>query len=89
MCFVNLVNKLIRKKICINNFYEDNIYKYEYNNICYETCLNKSHNSTKNNYSSELNCIVKNKTYSIESNIFIFILLINIIIIFTFIFCFY
>ena len=77
-CFVNLEHKIIKEKnFCIAHCYDDNLYKYEFNNICYETCPNGTHNSTTNNYLCELvgeniiiNCDVKCKNCSIESNIY-------------------
>ena len=37
-------SKLIKTKFkCINNCSEDEIYKYEYNNICYTSCPNGTH----------------------------------------------
>ena len=39
-------NKLIKnKKKCIDECYKDDIYKYEYNNICYEKCPNGTNES--------------------------------------------
>ena len=44
-------NKLIKnKKKCIDNCINDNIYKYEYNNICYESCPNSTINSLNNEF---------------------------------------
>jgi len=45
-------NKLITEKMkCIDNCSNDDIYKYEYNNTCYESCPNGTHIS---NISNEL-----------------------------------
>ena len=47
-------NKLIKeKKECINDCSKDNIYKYEYNNICYQLCPENTINSSINNFLCE------------------------------------
>ena len=49
-CFTNPKSKIIfDKKKCIDNCYNDNEYKYEYNNICYKSCPNGTHISNINN----------------------------------------
>ena len=75
-CFVNVDHKLIKeKRKCINNCYDDDECKYEYNIICYETCPNGTHNSSINNYLCELDdqiisdCDIKCKNCSLKSNI--------------------
>ena len=48
--------KLIKfKNKCINNCSLDSIYKYEYNNECYESCPNGTNHSNNNEYLCESN----------------------------------
>ena len=43
-------NKLIiEEKRCVNNCSKELIYKYEYNNTCFNSCPNGTHNSSYNN----------------------------------------
>jgi len=47
-------NKLIKeKKECTNDCSKDNIYKYEYNNKCYQFCPDNTMNSSNNNFICE------------------------------------
>jgi surface protein len=47
ICFTQSNNKFIKEKsICITECFYDGIYKYEYNNICYENCPNNTHISS-------------------------------------------
>ena len=39
---------IMEKKKCIDNCFNDNIYKFEYNNICYMSCPNNTHVGTNN-----------------------------------------
>ena len=56
MTQLNMINNVIREKaviekgICIDKCNEDNKYKYEYNNICYEECPKTSKISKIDNY---------------------------------------
>ena len=44
-------NKLIAKESkCIDECQNDDIYKYEYNSICYQQCPDKTFNDDPNNY---------------------------------------
>jgi len=59
ICFTNQKSKAIfNKKKCIDNCYNDNDYKFEYNNECYESCPKGTHISNLNNKLCEddLNC---------------------------------
>ena len=57
-CFENIDNKIIYgENKCIDNCTRDIYHKYEYNNICYETCPNGTHNSDKNEYICEKDLI--------------------------------
>jgi len=59
ICFTNQKSKVIfNKKKCIDNCYNDNDYKFEYNNACYESCPKGTHISNINNKLCEddLNC---------------------------------
>ena len=49
-CFMNENNKIIYEKLeCIDNCKNDNTYKFEYENICYEYCPNGTHEYSNNN----------------------------------------
>ena len=55
-------NKLIPEKnySCIDDCTKDNIYKYDFQNICYKECpINISESSTDNQYKCELKCSVE------------------------------
>ena len=41
ICFHETKKLIVSKKTCIDNCMNDNKYKYEYNNICYKSCLNE------------------------------------------------
>ena len=63
ICF----NKTIKIKINENNTcsfdcINDEVYKYEYKNICYKSCPNGTHNSTYKNFCEEdtINDIIEN-----------------------------
>ena len=61
-------NKLIKEKNkCINNCYNDNIYKYEFNNTCYKSCPETTSISLDNEYLCEINC-PEDMPYEIENN---------------------
>ena len=50
ICFEESKNvKITEDKTCIIDCSNDNIYKYEYNNICYKKCPIETHYSYKNN----------------------------------------
>ena len=54
VCFTNPQHKLIiEKNKCIDECHNDDTYKIEYNNICYKTCPNGTHNSSNNNFTCE------------------------------------
>ena len=54
VCFTNSQHKLIKEKNkCIDECHNDDTYKIEYNNICYKTCPNGTHNSSNNNFTCE------------------------------------
>ena len=53
-CFLNSNSKYItEKKECIDQCYNDDIYLYEYNNKCYNSCPKGTHISHKNNFICE------------------------------------
>ena len=59
--------KLINeKKKCIDNCIYDDIYNYEYNNICYEICPNDAYSTNNNTKLCELNCKKNNKYFNYE-----------------------
>ena len=77
ICFVNLDRGLMKgKRKCVNNCLDDDQYKYEYNNICYEICPNGTHNTntSKNNYlcklDDDIDCDIKCKDCNLKSNIY-------------------
>ena len=50
-CFKNTVNKfIIEENKCIDNCNKHNSYKYEYNNICYQSCPKKTNYLSDNEY---------------------------------------
>ena len=53
---------IIAKKRCIDDCSKDNIYKFEYNNLCYENCPNGTYLLNDNGYlcqdNSNLNCSI-------------------------------
>ena len=54
ICVENLNKKfVIEENKCIDNCNSDDNYKFEYNNICYSTCPNGTHNSSIYNYLCE------------------------------------
>ena len=60
ICF----NKEIKIKINENNTcsfdcINDGVYKFEYKNLCYESCPNGTHNSTNNNFKCEEDIIIE------------------------------
>ena len=58
-------NKLIKnKKRCIDECYKDDIYKYEYNNICYKKCPNGTNES--NYICSDFETVNEKETYNKE-----------------------
>ena len=60
-CFTFSPSQLIvEKNICIDFCYNDDIYKFEYNNICYKSCPNGTHNSSYNDYICEEDLICDN-----------------------------
>ena len=73
-CFVNLEHKFIKEENkCINNCYDDNQYKFEYNNICYEICPEGTNTLSKDKYlcddkSSENLENISNNEFTEESN---------------------
>ena len=70
ICFTNHNNKIIFKKnLCISDCKNDDIYRFEYNNLCYESCPNNTHISLNNEYLCEID-IFENETnaQTIETN---------------------
>ena len=70
--WIDKKNRLIyQNNTCINNCQDDEIYKYEYDYICYSECPKGTHNSDNNNYLCEKNinkCLKKYKFTNIEDN---------------------
>ena len=52
--------------LCISYCYNDNIYKYEYNNKCYKDCPNNTYISLKNDFK----CYKELEGYYLDNNIF-------------------
>ena len=51
ICFLDDNHKLIpEQNLCIDNCYNNDDYKFEYNNICYNSCPNGTHNSSKEEF---------------------------------------
>ena len=77
ICF----NKTIKIKINENNTcsfdcINDEVYKFEYKNMCYESCPNGTHNSINNNFICEeniINDIIENNICNSSCNIINFI----------------
>ena len=55
------------EKKCIENCYEEEIYKYEFNNTCFEQCPNNTKESNKNKYICELSCPKESPFVNIET----------------------
>ena len=66
LCFINIENRfLINKNECIDNCSKDEIYKYEYDYICYESCPKRTNVSPDNLYlCKDLFCEKENKYYN-------------------------
>ena len=63
-CFIfNEIKLIVEKGKCIDICSNDDIYKYEYKDICYQTCPNCTHISSENDYLCEddLVCVNNNK----------------------------
>ena len=60
MCFHESKKIIASKKTCIDNCMNDNVYKYEYNNICYKSCLNEDNLNDDDLCYEDL---IKNKFY--------------------------
>ena len=77
ICF----NKTIKIKINENNTcsfdcINDEVYKFEYKNMCYESCPNGTHNSTSNNFICEedtINDIIENNICNNSCNVINFL----------------
>ena len=53
-CFMNEDNKfIIEERKCIDNCSKDDIYKFEYDNICYKTCPYRTHSISEDKYICE------------------------------------
>ena len=51
ICFNKTIKvKITENKKCSFDCINDDIYKFQYNNLCYKSCPNHTHNSTNNNY---------------------------------------
>ena len=60
-CFINRVHKIIDTKYqCIDDCSKDNIYGFEYDNICYDKCPNGTHSSLENKHKCVENFICNN-----------------------------
>ena len=66
VCFTNNPKLLVDDKKCTLNCSMDDIYKLEYNNICYEKCPNNTHVSFDNNFLCQLN----KEGYYLEDDIY-------------------
>ena len=67
ICFTgNNVKLLVYNKECILNCQDDNNYKYEYKNICYETCPENTHVSSDNLFL----CLNNPEGYYLDNNIY-------------------
>ena len=64
ICFNQTIKiKINENNICSFDCINDKVYKYEYKNMCYESCPNGTHNSTSNNFICEeiiINDIIEN-----------------------------
>ena len=49
LCLINSNKYIIGKNKCINSCLNDDLYQYEYNNICYLSCPNGTKNSANSN----------------------------------------
>ena len=74
VCVENSNSKfIIEENECIQNCFNDEIYKFEYNSICYTSCPKRTHNSSNQLYLCEkdiLTCNIKCGNCSFESNDF-------------------
>ena len=67
-CPYNYSKYINEKKECINSCEKDDLFKYEYNNICYISCPNGTHNSSVNEFSCEKDIIsIKNMTNPVNT----------------------
>ena len=65
LCFTNTHNKFIlEENKCIDECFHDNNYKYEFNNICYNSCPNGTRNSFNNIYLCEEGLICNIYSYN-------------------------
>ena len=54
MCVENSQKKYnYEEKKCIESCYNDENYRFEFNNICHSSCPKGTHNSTNNDYQCE------------------------------------
>ena len=53
LCFIQSKKYIFEKEKCLLNCYDDNYYKYEYNNICYSSCPNGTKIFSHNDYLCE------------------------------------
>ena len=65
LCLLKNKKYIFVKEKCLINCYDDNIYKYEYENICYSSCPN----GTKNSMNYEYICIKDYPTVIATTNI--------------------
>ena len=57
VCFTNPQHKMIKEKNkCINECHDDDTYKINYNNICYETCPNSNNSICEEEENEDLIC---------------------------------
>ena len=60
-CFIYSPSQLIVEKTkCIDFCSNDNIYRFEYNNLCYESCPSGTHNSSEKEFLCEEDLICEN-----------------------------
>ena len=55
ICFIESKKIILEKKTCVLDCVENNLYKFEYNKICYKSCPNGTYNSLNNTYLCEAN----------------------------------
>ena len=60
ICFFKSKKIILENKKCVINCNDSDLYKYEYNNICYESCPNGTHKSLNNIYLCEKDLICDN-----------------------------
>ena len=64
-CPISFPKKIIEKKKCIANCYNDDYFKLEYNNICYNSCPKRTKKKENYDLCEDLSCIY---LYNYEQN---------------------